>query len=1240
MPLADGRELLHFDARHLRHRATPRTRATSSRAATRPACATTRCSTSGCRSPRTGTTAPSCPPPTSARCARPRPGVPHRGPERRLRRRRVREPVPVVRRRADRRRPSTAARSCTHARRGAGARSSASPPTTTRRSPTSTTTGRDWSSRPGPTAPPSCPPTPGVEQVFVFENRGEAIGVTLRHPHGQIYAYPFVTPRTRAQLDGRGRHRAAHRPQPATTTSLAAERADGSRVVLPDEHWSAFVPFAARWPVEVHLYPHRRRARPRRARRRRARDLADVYLDLLRRGDAFFGIPLPYIAAWHQAPVARPAATLGALHLELFSVQRSADKLKYLAGLRVGDGRVHQRPRAGGDRRAAARGRGAVSASTAPGRRSGELLRPRPRWPGAPRAGSTSSASTPTTTTASCLPFALRRDTRVDAAPATTGARGWRSAQRRRAAVRSTSTRSRPAGRGWAAYVAGVAVGAAPSAASTSRAPTSLVDGSVPRGAGLSSSAALECAVAGALLALAGRRPPAARRRRCCAQRAENEFVGDALRRHGPVRVDARAGRAPLLLDTRRLEVAPRPLRPRRATAWRCSSSTPARRTSSSTASTPRGAPACEEAGAAARRPGAARRRPTSTPRSAAARRRRAAPAGAARGHRDRPGARRRGLLRGGRRRARSARCSTRRTPRCATTTRSPAPSSTSPSTPRRGRRARRPDDRRRLRRLGDRPGRGRRPSSTCATRSRRRSARPGSPSPGSWTPSPATDTDRCDDHSRTSSTPATAPSRCSGCATVSTSSWSAAASRAAASRSTRRSRGLTVGLVEQRDFSAGTSSRSSKLVHGGLRYLEQFNFGLVREALRERALLLDRLAPHLVTPAAVPLPDRPPGLGAALRRRRPHALRHPRRPAALGAAAQPPVERPPRCAPSRRCAPTRSRVRSATTTRRSTTPGTPSSSPAPPPRTARAGLGGARRVIARDGERVVGARVADATDGNGARPPRPRGHQRHRRVGRASPSSSPAWRRRSGCARARASTSWCPRDRIDASSRSSPRRRRPCCSSCPGAGPGSSARPTPRGTTGCRTRRPPTPTSPTCSTWPTPRSPGTSPSPTSSASYAGLRPLVDTEGLSESEISREHTVRNPLPGMVTIAGGKYTTYRVMAEDAVDACERGPVPGAARPAARVDHATMPLIGAAEPEDVLRDVAVAPGGGVRRPRAPRPARAPLRPAAPRAARRRRGRSRARPGGPRRRRARSRSRSCTRRATRARCTSTTC
>src|ERR1700742_2958721 len=68
-------------------------------------------------------------------------------------------------------------------------------------------------------------------------------------------------------------------------------------------------------------------------------------------------------------------------------------------------------------------------------------------------------------------------------------------------------------------------------------------------------------------------------------------------------------------------------------------------------------------------------------------------------------------------------------------------------------------------------------------------------------------------------------------------------------------SRGLRVGLVESRDLASGTSSRSSKLIHGGLRYLEQRDFKLVREALRERGLLLTKLAPHLVHPVPFMLP-------------------------------------------------------------------------------------------------------------------------------------------------------------------------------------------------------------------------------------------------------------------------------------------------------------------------------------------------------------------------------------------------
>lgn len=171
---------------------------------------------------------------------------------------------------------------------------------------------------------------PGVEQVFVFENRGESIGVTLRHPHGQIYAYPYITPRTRRQLDSVRWH-GQRTGQNLFDALVEAELKDGARVVLEGEHWVAFVPFAARYPVEVHLYP-RVRVPDLAALSDEARDeLAVVYLDLLRRGDRFYEQPLPYISAWHQAPV-HDGRDIGALHLELFSVQRSPDKIKYLAG--------------------------------------------------------------------------------------------------------------------------------------------------------------------------------------------------------------------------------------------------------------------------------------------------------------------------------------------------------------------------------------------------------------------------------------------------------------------------------------------------------------------------------------------------------------------------------------------------------------------------------------------------------------------------------------------------------------------------------------------------------------------------------------------------------------------------------------------------------------------------------------------------------------------------------------------
>ena len=170
----------------------------------------------------------------------------------------------------------------------------------------------------------------GVEQVAPFENRGEEIGVTLHHPHGQIYAYPFVTPRTQAMLTS-ARAYAARTSGNLFDDLVAAERRAQIRVVAESEHWTAFVPSAARWPVELHLYPRRRVPDLPALSEAERDDFGPLYLRLLRAADAYFDQPLPYISAWHQAPV-HTGRDLLALHLQLFSIRRAVGKLKYLAG--------------------------------------------------------------------------------------------------------------------------------------------------------------------------------------------------------------------------------------------------------------------------------------------------------------------------------------------------------------------------------------------------------------------------------------------------------------------------------------------------------------------------------------------------------------------------------------------------------------------------------------------------------------------------------------------------------------------------------------------------------------------------------------------------------------------------------------------------------------------------------------------------------------------------------------------
>ncbi|MGW2777071.1 galactose-1-phosphate uridylyltransferase [Streptomyces olivaceoviridis] len=185
---------------------------------------------------------------------------------------------------------------------------------------------------------------PAVEQVFCFENRGAEIGVTLGHPHGQIYAYPFTTPRTALMLRSLAAHKEATGGENLFDAVLERELA-GERVVLEGEHWAAFVPYAAHWPYEVHLYPKRRVPDLLALDEAARTEFPQVYLELLKRFDRIFGEgepPTPYIAGWHQAPFGALEEFDGvtrddfALHLELFTIRRTSGKLKFLAGSESG----------------------------------------------------------------------------------------------------------------------------------------------------------------------------------------------------------------------------------------------------------------------------------------------------------------------------------------------------------------------------------------------------------------------------------------------------------------------------------------------------------------------------------------------------------------------------------------------------------------------------------------------------------------------------------------------------------------------------------------------------------------------------------------------------------------------------------------------------------------------------------------------------------------------------------------
>jgi UDPglucose--hexose-1-phosphate uridylyltransferase len=177
---------------------------------------------------------------------------------------------------------------------------------------------------------------PDLQYVYIFENAGPAIGVTMPHPHGQIYGFPFVPSLICRELRSASEHYSSH-GECLYCRLLHEELADGRRIVIANANFAAFVPFAARFPAELQICARRHLSSLPDLLPDEADDLAELIKLVRMKYDNLFGFAMPLMMILRHPPV-KGDHPYSHFHIDFYPVQRSATKLKYLAGVETGAG--------------------------------------------------------------------------------------------------------------------------------------------------------------------------------------------------------------------------------------------------------------------------------------------------------------------------------------------------------------------------------------------------------------------------------------------------------------------------------------------------------------------------------------------------------------------------------------------------------------------------------------------------------------------------------------------------------------------------------------------------------------------------------------------------------------------------------------------------------------------------------------------------------------------------------------
>ena len=176
----------------------------------------------------------------------------------------------------------------------------------------------------------------GIDYVLPFENRGAEVGVTLHHPHGQIYAYPVVPPVPARMQQIALEYYEAHRS--GVLQDLISKELNGPRMLYRGQHAVAFVPVCARYPYEVWVAPIAPVESFADLSGNQRADLACALKTVLLKFDGLWKRPLPYLMAWYQAPTDGKPHPESHLHAEFYPPYRTPEKLKYLAGTELAAG--------------------------------------------------------------------------------------------------------------------------------------------------------------------------------------------------------------------------------------------------------------------------------------------------------------------------------------------------------------------------------------------------------------------------------------------------------------------------------------------------------------------------------------------------------------------------------------------------------------------------------------------------------------------------------------------------------------------------------------------------------------------------------------------------------------------------------------------------------------------------------------------------------------------------------------